>query len=246
MSQAGSLAKCVQVSTPQVANAELANQLRAAAVDGDDARIARLVSELLRCKGLSRSQRIALQQRALLSLVQSLRSAALNDDLTGLNNRRGFVQVGTRVLDFAVRDTRTAHLVYFCVDHLERVCETHGRDAGQILIRDCGNLLRDLFPNYGVHEVLGRMANDEFAALTMRPEFSSRDRVVSGIQGVLATRSSSLALSIGVAHFDPRKPQAIDELLAAARCNVDQAFVESGSGLPISRFGPSALTAYRV
>jgi diguanylate cyclase (GGDEF)-like protein len=246
MPQAGSLAKCVQVSTPQAANAELANQLRAAAVDGDDARIARLVSELLRCKGLSRSQRIALQQRALLSLVQSLRSLALNDDLTGLNNRRGFVQVGTRVLDFAVRDTRAAHLVYFCVDHLERVCETHGRDAGQILIRDCGNLLRDLFPNYGVHEVLGRMANDEFAALTMRAEFSSRDRAVSGIQRVLATRSSSLTLSIGVAHFDPRKPRAIDELLAAARCNVDQAFAESGSGLPISRCGPRALSAYRV
>ena len=246
MSQAGSLAKCVQVDAPQSANAELANQLRAAAVDGDDARIARLVSELLRCKGLSRGQRIALQQRALLSLVQSLRSAALNDDLTGLNNRRGFVQVGTRVLDFAIRDTRAAHLVYFCVDHLERVCETRGRDAGQILIRDCGNLLRDLFPNYGVHEVLGRMANDEFAALTMRPEFSSRDRVVSGVQGSLAGRSSSLALSIGVAHFDPCKPRAIDELLAAARCDIDQACFDSGVGLPVSRLGTRALSAYRV
>ena len=246
MSQAGSLAKCAQADPPQMANAELANQLRAAAAEGDDARIVRLVSELLRCKGLSRSQRIALQQRALLSLVQSLRSAALNDDLTGLNNRRGFVQVGTRVLDFAVRDACAAHLVYCCVDHLERVCETHGRDAGQILIRDCGNLLRDLFPNYGVHEVLGRMANDEFAALTMCPEFSSRDRVVSGIQGVLASRGSSVALSIGVAHFDPRKPRPIDELLAAAKYDMDHASADAGAGLPVSRFGPRALAAYRV
>jgi diguanylate cyclase (GGDEF)-like protein len=246
MSQARSLAECAQVDPPQVVNAELASQLRTAAVDGDDARIARLVSELLRCKGLSRSQRIALQQRALLSLVQSLRSAALNDDLTGLNNRRGFVQVGTRVLDFAVRDARAVHLVYFCADHLERVCETYGRDAGQLLVRDCGNLLRDLFPNYGVHEVLGRMANDEFAALTMRSEFSSRDRVVSGIQDKLADRSSSLGLSIGVAHFDPRKPHAIDELLAAAKCDLDQASGELRSGLPVSGFGLKALSAYRV
>jgi len=246
MSQAGSLAKCMQVDPPQIANAELANQLRAAAVDGDDARISRLVAQLLRCKGLSRSQRIALQQRALLSLVQSLRSAAINDDLTGLNNRRGFVQIGTRVLDFAVRDARPAHLVYFCVDHWERVCETHSREAGQILIRDCGNLLRDFFPNYGVHEVLGRMAIDEFAALTMRSEFSSRERVVSGIQDVLATRSSSLALSTGVAHFDPGKPRPIAELLAAAKRDIDQASAESGVGLPVSRFGPRALTAYRV
>ncbi len=219
MSQGGSVAKCTQFHPPQVANAELANQLRAAAAAGDDERIARLVSELLRCKGLSRGQRIALQQRALLSLVESLRSAALNDDLTGLNNRRGFVQVGTRVLDFAAGDARPAHLVYFSVDHLERVCEAHGRDAGQILIRDCGNLLRDLFPNYGVHEVLGRMANDEFAALTMRSDFFARDRVVSRVQDLLAGRSSSLALSIGVAHFEPRKPRPIDELLAVAKRN---------------------------
>jgi diguanylate cyclase (GGDEF)-like protein len=245
MSQVGSLAKYAQAHPPQMA-AELAHQLRAAVVEGDDARIVRLVSELLRCKGLSRSQRIALQQRALLSLVQSLRSAALNDDLTGLNNRRGFVQVGTRVLDFAVRDACAAHVVYCCVDHLERVCETHGRDAGQILIRDCGNLLRDLFPNYGVHEVLGRMANDEFAALTMRPEFASRDRVVSGIQRVLASHSSSLALSIGVAHFDPRKPRPIDELLAAAKYDMDRACADAGAGLPVSRAGPRALAAYRV
>ena len=245
MSQAG-LAKRVQVDAGQVVNAELANQLRAAAVEGDDARITRLVSELLRCKGLSRGQRIALQQRALLSLVQSLRSAALNDDLTGLNNRRGFVQVGTRVLDFALRDTRAAHLVYFCVDHLERIYEAQGRDAGQILIRDCGNFLRDLFPNYGVHEVLGRMTNDEFAALTMRSEFCARDQVLSGIRSMLAGHSSSLALSVGVAHFDPHKPCAIDELLATARRDVDQACADSSAGLPVSRFGPRALSAYRV
>ena len=36
----------------RVANAELANQLRAAAIDGDDARMAHLIAELLRCKGL--------------------------------------------------------------------------------------------------------------------------------------------------------------------------------------------------
>jgi diguanylate cyclase (GGDEF)-like protein len=246
MSQAASLAKCTQAAPLRVANAELANQLRAAAIDGDDARMAHLIAELLRCKGLSRSQRIALQQRALLNLVQSLRSAALNDDLTGLHNRRGFVQIGTRVLDLAARDERSVHLVYFCFENLERVCATHGREAGQILIKDCGNLLRDLFPNYGVYEVLGRMANDEFAALTMRPEFSSRDRFVAGIRSALASRTSLVALSIGVAHFDPGKPHPIDELLAAAKRDLDQTSGESGAGLPVSRFGPRALSAYRV
>jgi len=39
--------------TARARNAELGRQLSAAAVDGDEARIRRLLSELLRCKGLS-------------------------------------------------------------------------------------------------------------------------------------------------------------------------------------------------
>ena len=79
---------------------EIAAQLRAAVADGDDAGIARLLGELLRFKGSSRAQSVALQQRALQSLVYLLRSAAMNDELTGLHNRRGMVTVGGSVKDY--------------------------------------------------------------------------------------------------------------------------------------------------
>src|SRR2546430_10341523 len=91
-------------------NAELASQLRAAALKGDDARIRRLLSELLRFQGLSKGQRVSLQMKALLNVVQALRCVALTDDLTGLCNWRGFMQMGTRLLDVAARDGHgTAH-----------------------------------------------------------------------------------------------------------------------------------------
>jgi len=92
---------------------EVAGQLRAAILEGDDALIARLLSDLLRVRGLTKGQRVRLQSRALLNLVHSLRSAALNDELTGLLNRRGFMQSATRFLDLALRDQQAAHLVYF-------------------------------------------------------------------------------------------------------------------------------------
>ena len=53
---------------------EISCQLRAAIMDGDDARINRLLSDLLRVQGLTRGQRISLQLKALLNLVQTLRS----------------------------------------------------------------------------------------------------------------------------------------------------------------------------
>src|SRR5215469_4446285 len=123
---------------------EVAGQLRAAIMEGDDTRIARLLSDLLRVRGLTKGQRVRLQSRALLNLMHSLRSVALNDELTGLLTRRGFTQTATRLLDLALRDRQTAHLVYFRLaigaTEAARVDEACTRD---VLLRRMGNFLRD-------------------------------------------------------------------------------------------------------
>lgn len=236
MPDAAALSKVNDAGAIRARNGELANQLRAAAADGDEARIARLLSELLRCKGLSRGQRIALQQKALLNLVHSLRSAALNDDLTGLPNRRGFVQTGTRLLDLAARDGQSAHLVYFGVDQLERVFESLGRAAAQILVRQTGNLLRDMFPSYGVYEVLGRIQSDELAALTTSDRYASKQPVMQRIHQARRETCAQLALSVGIAHFDPRRPVGIDELLEEAKRDMNQPSGQSSlTGLGLAR-----------
>jgi diguanylate cyclase (GGDEF)-like protein len=218
MSEAASASPFADSGVARARSAELAHELRVAAMEGDEMRITHLLSELLRCKGLSRTQRIALQQNALLNLVHSLRSAALNDDLTGLYNRRSFVQIGTRLLDLAARDKQPAHLIYFGIDQLSRVNESRGRSAGDILIRQTGNLLRDLFPSYGVYEVLGRLRSDEFAALTTSDQHASRQAILLRVRR--ARHGSDVpasTLSIGVARFNPHRPVDIDELLQNAR-----------------------------
>jgi diguanylate cyclase (GGDEF)-like protein len=217
-----------RVADPNAAKArarsgEFASQLRAAALEGDDVRITRLVSELLRCKGLSRGQRIALQQKALMNLVRSLRSATLSDDVTGLANARGFVQTGTRLLDLAARDGQTAHLIYFGIDQLERIEQSLGPTASEIQIRQTANLLRDMFPSYGVYEVLGRLGIDEFAALTTNDRYANRHAIMGRVRR--PQRSSALPtvnLSVGVAHFNPDRAVPIDELLESAKRSMNE------------------------
>jgi diguanylate cyclase (GGDEF)-like protein len=199
--------------------AELASQLRAAALEGDDARVSRLLSDLLRLPGLSKGERISLQLKALLQVVHSLRAVVLTDDLTGLYNRRGFLQFGSRLLDVAVRDGVPAWLICFDIDQLQRVIDTAGRDTGDLLICQTGNLMRDLFPRYGVYEALGRLSDDQFAALTTHREHASRSAILrhSHRPQLRASDTPRLSLSIGVASFDPRRPLEIDELLQNAR-----------------------------
>lgn len=195
---------------------ELSQELRSAALDGDEGRISKLLGELLRCKGLSRGQRIALQHKALVNLVHSLRCAALNDDLTGLFNRRGFVQMGTRLLDLAARDGQAAYLVHFDVLNLADGTLEQGSVAAEMLARHVGNLLRDLFPNYGVYEALGRLDTHQFVALTLRSE---RAEPAALLAAARAWRAEGLKLRVRVslAHFDPAHPVAIDGLMSAIK-----------------------------
>jgi GGDEF domain-containing protein len=197
---------------------ELASQLRAAVMDGDDGRIARLLSELLRLRGLTKGQRIRLQQRALSNLVHALRSLTFNDEVTGLCNRRGFLQTGTRLLDLAARDARRIHLVYFCLgQQLQEVRGALGRSAGDVLVRHMGNFMRDLYPSYGVYEVLGRLSPTEFAALTPNAVHASPEAILRRARTPLESgHTPALVLQVGVAHFNPFEPLAIDELLLNA------------------------------
>ncbi len=189
---------------------EISAQLRAAVANGDDGGIARLLGELLRFKGSSRAQTIALQQRALQSLVYLLRSAAMNDELTGLPNRRGFLQCATRLLDLAVRDRCPHRLIYI---RLGPKGDT--TTLPMIELRQMANTLRDLFPDYGVHEALGRLGAGEFAALTPRVEYLSRDSILRHIAARPAGPGpAGVRLDVWIAHFDPLSPMGIGELLA--------------------------------
>ena len=204
---------------------EVAGQLRAAILEGDDTRIARLLSDLLRVKGLTKGQRIRLQSRALLNLVHSLRSAALNDEVTGLLNRRGFMQTSTRLLDLSSRDQQAAYLVYF---RLAIADSAAARDddacTRHVPLRRMGNFLRDSFPSYGVYEVLGRLSGGEFAALTPLTEHASRGAIMLRATAPEGSRDGpALPLQVAVVRFDPRVPAGIHELLHQAADQLSQA-----------------------
>jgi diguanylate cyclase (GGDEF)-like protein len=197
---------------------ELTRELRTAALEGDDPSLVQLLSDLLRVRVQSPAQRRALQLRTLTELIHSLRSVAVTDELTGLYNRRGFFQHGTRLLDVVVRHRYSAHLVYFDLDNLKDVNDTAGHAAGDSLLRAAGAALRELFPGNGVYEIVGRIGGDEFAALTTSAHHASRDalRLALAQPHAGCPAGSPLSLSTGVAHFDPRRPVTMDKLLAVA------------------------------
>ena len=201
-----------------VGTLDFASELRTAVLTGDEERIRLLLSALLRVKGPTNGQRFALQLHALQTLVAALRALAISDETTGLSNRRGFMQSATRLLDLAIRDRKTADLIYFEVSQPQCATDAPAPVTSEMRLRQVGNFMRDLFPSYGVYEVLGRLGAREFAALTLRKEYALRDSALRQSTGPRRRLElPGLQLNVGIVRFDPLRPVVIDELLQRAQ-----------------------------
>ncbi|HEY2465384.1 MAG TPA: GGDEF domain-containing protein [Steroidobacteraceae bacterium] len=200
------------------ANADLAMQLSAAAVDGDRNQVKQLLADLLRRRTWYTDEDLTSLLQALEDLFSLLHSMALTDELTGLHNRRGFLRSGAQLLDMAGCQQHGALLIYIDVDQLKYVNDTSGHAAGDALLRRTAQVLHDVSGN---HNVVGRLGGDEFAVLDASTKRSSRNQVLHHIQDAVEDRNASggdpaLSLSIGFAEFDPLSPVSITTLLALA------------------------------
>lgn len=96
-------------------------------------------------------------------LEEELSRVAVTDALTGVYNRRHFLDRVMAELSRADRYARPLSLIMVDIDHFKQINEVHGHRLGDEAIRRvarcCTRLLRQ-------HDHLGRMGGEEFAALT--------------------------------------------------------------------------------
>jgi diguanylate cyclase (GGDEF)-like protein/PAS domain S-box-containing protein len=152
-------------------------------------------------------------------LEEEIRNLSLTDDLTGLNNRRGFTHLAEQELRLAHRNKRSM-LLFFCdVDHLKLINDTFGHAQGDIALKEISSILKECFREA---DIMARIGGDEFVVLTLDDSRESADALTRRIEAALIgcnqqpDRSYQLTLSLGVAHYDPASPTTLDELLATA------------------------------
>ena len=90
------------------------------------------------------------------------RELARTDDLTGLANRRAFIELGTTALDQARRYDRALSLVMFDIDHFKQINDTHGHAAGDGVLRAIAGTVRQAAR---AADTPGRLGGEEVALL---------------------------------------------------------------------------------
>ena len=216
----GHLQRSISMEPPPMcaANAEIAVRLSAAAIDGDPPRVKQLLEDLLRCRTRDTDEDLTPLLQPLEDLFLLLHSMALTDELTGLQNRRGFLHRGARLLESAAHQLHGALLIYVDVDNLKLVNDSLGHAAGDDLLKRAAQVLRDASGNQAV---IGRLGGDEFAVLDDSANGGRSHHVRRRIQNAVDACNASgaappLSLSIGCVEFYPQKPVSIMTLLAQA------------------------------
>lgn len=152
-------------------------------------------------------------------LVTALRSLSVIDDLTGLYNRRGFMDLGEQHLKLARRSGRGLTLVYCDVDRFKEINDTLGHPQGDRALRKVTELLRSSFRR---SDIVGRLGGDEFAVLALEVSGEDEGMLVSRIRRKLEAFNSleaepfALSLSLGMARFDRDTGGSLNDLLARA------------------------------
>jgi len=155
-----------------------------------------------------------------LRLRDTLRHQSIRDPLTGLYNRRYLEETLDRELRRAERAGQSLGLLLFDIDLFKQFNDTFGHEAGDIMLREVGRLLRDRFRR---EDIVCRYGGEEFVIVlpsATLDETINRARELEGAVRWLDVRHrgrslGSVTLSLGVAVF-PDHGQTIETLLRAA------------------------------
>ncbi len=176
--------------------------------------------ELLSYTGLQIG-RVVDRERAHAALHQqavTLKQQSVVDELTGLYNRRGFLELAGERLKAAARTSQRAFLVFADLDGMKRINDELGHEAGDSALIAAAEVLRRTLRSV---DVVARLGGDEFVALTCETGVFDVDALVRRLEGEVTKLNAEsklefrLEISFGVSE-PAGENESIHDLLKRA------------------------------
>ncbi|MEF2554571.1 diguanylate cyclase [Aurantimonas sp. A2-1-M11] len=153
------------------------------------------------------------------SLEIKLAHIAATDYLTGLSNRRAFVEDTEAALVDLRRTARKASLLTFDVDRFKSINDTHGHQSGDDALRAIATTCRSVLRSA---DLVARIGGEEFACFM--PDIDAPDasliaerlrHSIAALDVVSHPQSFKITVSIGVASMPPGGA-TLDQMLVSA------------------------------
>jgi diguanylate cyclase (GGDEF)-like protein len=178
---------------------------------------------------VERVLRTALERNTLEGLADLLR-----DEISGLYNREGFMALGTRAMESAVRSGGTLVLLCLTLDNLSAVQQELGSAGSDRAIREVTEVVQTCFRR---SDLVARLGKTEFAALAVDAAEPSapilRQRVESRLAVLNLSREEGVRLEsrLSVGYWGANDPRSFTELLEGVETELRQTPVPLGHGV---------------
>ena len=144
------------------------------------------------------------------------------DELTGLLNRRGFMEYGQKLIFFS-EEINTDGIVFFAdLDGLKKINDKYGHEYGDKAIKAGAEALKLVFRKM---DVIGRLSGDEFGIIASGMDIAFIDKLREKIDSVNKELTEKyqfpfqLSISVGAAKFS-QNDKDLNELLMFADQNL--------------------------
>lgn len=138
---------------------------------------------------------------------------SMYDELTGVLNRRGFMEKSLQLMQSKIG--KKAYLIYADVDHLKEINDTFGHVAGDFAIKTAVQYLKDCMPE---DALVARVGGDEYVSLYIPEEECCCEEITQRIKKYSAEFNANceepfyVELSVGVHEFVCTKDTELSEL----------------------------------
>ncbi|MEE8490090.1 MAG: diguanylate cyclase, partial [Acidimicrobiia bacterium] len=133
-------------------------------------------------------------------LFEEVERLAVTDELTGLNNRRGFFDLGRREMERAQRTHRPVTALMLDLDGFKRINDTFGHAVGDEVLRHLGDRCRRAVRDI---DLVGRYGGEDFCVLLPETDLKTALEVAERIRSSIAdqpfdTAAGPLAIRISI------------------------------------------------
>lgn len=141
---------------------------------------------------------------------------ATMDELTDINNRRGFTMLTEKYLNYFTRHHVFASLVFLDLNGFKLINDTYGHDEGDRALQTFGKALKQVGRT---SDIFARLGGDEFVVLLANTRQHEAHIYIQRLVTHLDTlrqqqrQPYNISFAQGIVEFDPQLPKSVEQLL---------------------------------
>ena len=150
---------------------------------------------------------------------EKLSTISQTDELTGLYNRRGFLNLARQSLNLARKQGKKGLMFFADMDELKQINDIYGHDEGDIAIKAMGNILVKTFR---ASDIISRLGGDEFTIFTVDSDLDLLTKIKRRLYrytkeyNLQSGKPYQISITIGAVPFENDENTTIENLIRQA------------------------------